>query len=90
MAYSPVGQGGRLLRHAALRDAAKRHDATPAQIAIAWALRQEGVIAIPKAGTAAHVSENAQAATLRLAAEDLAAIDAAFPPPHRKRSLAML
>jgi diketogulonate reductase-like aldo/keto reductase len=90
MAYSPVGQGGRLLRHAALRDAAKRHHATPAQIAIAWALRQEGVIAIPKAGTAAHVSENAQAATLRLAAEDLAAIDAAFPPPHRKRSLAML
>jgi diketogulonate reductase-like aldo/keto reductase len=90
MAYSPVGQGGRLLRNAALRAVADRHGATPAQVALAWALRQRGVIAIPKASDPAHVRENAAAARLALTAEDLAAIDQAFPPPARKRPLAML
>jgi diketogulonate reductase-like aldo/keto reductase len=90
MAYSPVGQGGALLRAPALIGAARRHGATPAQVAIAWALRRPGVIAIPKAGTAAHVRENAAAAALALGAEDLAAIDAAFPPPRRKQRLEML
>ena len=90
MAYSPVGQGGGLLRAPALLAAARRHGATPAQIAIVWALRQPGVIAIPKAGEAAHVRDNAAAAGLRLADADMAAIDAAFPPPRRKLPLAML
>jgi diketogulonate reductase-like aldo/keto reductase len=98
MAYSPVGQGGALLRHPALRAVASRLGATPAQVAIAWTLRMQaeapgggpGVISIPKAADAAHVRLNAAAATLALAPEDLAALDAAFPPPGRKRSLAML
>jgi diketogulonate reductase-like aldo/keto reductase len=90
MAYSPVGQGGRLLRHAALKAIAARHGASPAQVALAWALRHPGVIAIPKAATEAHVRDNAAALTLRLGADDLAVIDAAFPPPVRKRPLAML
>jgi diketogulonate reductase-like aldo/keto reductase len=90
MAYSPVGQGGRLLRHAALKAIAARHGASPAQVALAWALRHPGVIAIPKAATEAHVRDNAAALTLRLGADDLAEIDAAFPPPVRKRPLAML
>ena len=90
MAYSPVGQGGALLRAPALAAVARRLGATPAQVAIAWALRQPGLIAIPKAADPAHVRENAAAASLRLAPEDLAAIDAAFPPPRRKRGLAML
>jgi len=90
MAYSPVGQGGRLLRHAALRAVADRHGASPAQVAIAWALRQEGVIAITKAADPRHVRENAAAAALTLDPEDLAALDAAFPPPARKRPLAMI
>ena len=90
MAYSPVGQGGRLLRHPALAEVARRHGATPAQVAIAWTLRQPGVVSIPKAGDAAHVRENAAAASLVLAAEDLAALDAAFPPPKRKQALEML
>ena len=50
MAYSPVGQGGRLLRSRGAGEVAKRHDATPAQIAIAWGLRHPDVITIPKAG----------------------------------------
>jgi diketogulonate reductase-like aldo/keto reductase len=90
MAYSPVGQGGTLLRAPALLAVAQRHGATAAQVAIAWALRQPGVIAIPKAATEAHVRDNAAAAALQLTEEDLAAIDAAFPPPRRKRRLEML
>jgi diketogulonate reductase-like aldo/keto reductase len=90
MAYSPVGQGGALLRHPALQAVARRLGATPAQVAIAWTLRQGGVISIPKAADEAHVRLNAAAGDLRLAPEDLAALDAAFPPPARKRSLAML
>jgi len=90
MAYSPVGQGRRLLRHPALLAAAARHGATPAQIAIAWTLRQPGTVSIPKATDPAHVRQNAAAAALALTAEDLAAIDAAFPPPRRKQPLEML
>ena len=90
MAYSPVGQGGALLRSAAIGGVARRLGATPAQVAIAWALRRPGVIAIPKAADPRHVAENAAAAGLVLAAEDLAAIDAAFPPPRRKQPLEML
>ncbi len=90
MAYSPVGQGGSLLRAPAMLAAARRHGATPAQIALAWALRHPGVIAIPKATIHAHVRDNATAATLTLTPDDLAAIDAAFPPPKRRQRLEML
>jgi diketogulonate reductase-like aldo/keto reductase len=90
MAYSPVGQGGRMLQDPALRAVAGRHGATPAQVAIAWTLRQPGVVSIPKAATAAHVRENAAAAGLQLTPADLAEIDAAFPPPRRKQPLEML
>lgn len=90
MAYSPVGQGGRLLRSKAMGAVAARHGATPAQIAIAWSLRRPGVISIPKAGDAAHVRQNAAAASIVLTAEDLREIDAAYPPPGRKYPLAML
>jgi diketogulonate reductase-like aldo/keto reductase len=48
------------------------------------------VIAIPKASDAKHVKENHQALEIRLSSEDLAAIDADFPPPRRKRPLAMI
>ncbi len=87
MAYSPVGQGGSLLRSKALAAVAKRHGATPAQIAIAWSMRHANVISIPKASDLAHVRENAAAGAISLTAEDLAEIDAAHPPPSRKQSL---
>jgi diketogulonate reductase-like aldo/keto reductase len=90
MAYSPVGQGGRLLRNPVLREVATRHGATPAQIALAWTLRAPGVVAIPKAAEPEHVRQNAEAGEITLLEEDLAALDAAFPPPRRKQSLAML
>ena len=90
MAYSPVGQGGELLQSPALRCVADRHRATPAQVAIAWTLRAPNVISIPKAGTVAHVRENAAAVDLVLTAEDLAELDRAFPPPKAKTRLEML
>ncbi|MDT7952568.1 MAG: aldo/keto reductase [Acetobacteraceae bacterium] len=90
MAYSPVAQGGRLLANPALKAVAGRHGVTPAQVALAWTLREPGVLAIPKAADPAHVRQNAEAARLRLSEEDLRALDAAFPPPARKRPLAML
>lgn len=86
MAYSPIEQG-RLLKHPTVRAIALRYGATPAQIALAWALRQEGVIAIPKAGTPAHVRENREALEIRLTGEDMAALDITFPPPEEKLPL---
>ncbi len=87
MAYSPVGQGGRLLQSRALATVAKRHGATPAQIAIAWSMRHDNVITIPKASDPRHVRENAEAGAIVLNKEDLATIDAMHPPPGRKQSL---
>jgi diketogulonate reductase-like aldo/keto reductase len=87
MAYSPLGQGGRLLQSKALAGVAKRHNATPAQIAIAWTMRHGNVISIPKATDLAHARENAAAGAITLSDEDLATIDAAHPPPGRRQSL---
>lgn len=89
MAYSPIEQG-RLARHSALSDIAVRHNATPAQIALAWALAQPATIVIPKAGSESHVRENRAGADIALAPEDFAALDAAFRPPRRKSSLEMI
>lgn len=89
MAYSPIEQG-RMLSHAALKALGARHDATPAQVALAWLLRQGGMIAIPKAASEKHVRENRAAADVTLDADNLAELDKAFPPPKRKRSLEML
>lgn len=90
MAYSPVGQGGRLLRSQALAAVARRHNASPAQVAIAWSMRSGAVISIPKASDPTHVRDNAAAANLVLTDEDLAEIDAQHPPPRRKQSLGIL
>jgi diketogulonate reductase-like aldo/keto reductase len=90
MAYSPIGQGGGLLRHPALKRVAARHGATPAGVALAFVLARPGVIAIPKASDPAHVRQNAAARDLALTGEDLAELDAAFPPPRRKRPLEMI
>jgi len=90
MAYSPLGQGGRLLRSAALAAVARRRNATPAQIAIAWTLRDGNTISIPKSASPDRIRENADAATITLTPEDLAEIDATHPPPHRKSRLEML
>jgi len=89
MAYSPIEQG-RMLGHPALKNVAARHNASPAQIALAWLLRQPDMLVIPKATGPAHVRENRAALDLALTAGDLADLDKAFPPPTRKRPLEML
>jgi len=89
MAYSPLGEGP-LAAHPAVGAVAKRLGATAAQVALAWVLRRPGVVAIPKAGSEAHVRANAAARELELDDEALAALDRAFPPPGRKRPLEMI
>ncbi|WP_010218243.1 aldo/keto reductase [Sphingomonas sp. PAMC 26621] len=89
MAYSPVEQG-RLLRNATLRSIAAEFDATPAQVALAWVLRDPSVIAIPKAGSVAHVRDNHAALDLVLDGVLLDRLDAAFPRPKTRRPLEML
>jgi diketogulonate reductase-like aldo/keto reductase len=89
MAYSPVEQG-RILGHKVLKQVAQCRGATPAQVALAWVLRQDGVVAIPKAGSVAHVRENRTALDLKLDVDALKALDAAFPSPTKVRPLEML
>lgn len=88
MAYSPLDQGP-LLRHPTLKAIAGRHGATPAQIALAWLLGQEGMVAIPKSADRSRVSENFGALKVKLTDADVAELDRAFPPPKRKTSLSM-
>ena len=89
MAYSPVEQG-RILRHAGLLRLAEARGVTAAQLVLAWVMRSGEVIAIPKAGTKAHVAENRAAADIVLTADELAAFDRMFPPPVRAWPLEML
>lgn len=89
MAYSPVEQA-RLLRQPGLQDFARRHGMTPAQAALAWLLGQEGVIAIPKSASAAHVRDNATARDITLDAAQRAELDRLYAPPAGPGPLEML
>ncbi len=89
MAYTPIEQA-RILGNAALRQVAARHKATPAQIALAWVIREGGITAIPRTSSPEHVRENAAALEIELSAGDLAELDAAFPAPDRARPLEMI
>jgi diketogulonate reductase-like aldo/keto reductase len=88
MAYSPLGQGP-LLRKPALGKIAAKHGCDPAAVALAWVLRQPEVVTIPKATNPEHVRANIKAVDVKLDADDLAALDAAFPPPKRATGLDM-
>lgn len=89
MAYSPIEQGI-LAREMALESVAKRHDTTPAQVALAWVISHAGVLAIPKASTEEHVRENAAAAEIQLTHTDLAELDAALPRPAGNSPIEMI
>lgn len=92
MAYSPVEQG-RLLRGRGARvlgEIAEKHDATPAQVALAWAIRGGDVLALPKAGRRDHMLENVAALDLTLDADDLARLDAQWPAPTHPGPLEMI
>lgn len=91
MAYSPLAQGGSLRRELMTNDALKAiadtRRATPLQIALAWTVRSGNVLSIPKAGQAAHVIANAQAAAITFTQEELDRLDKAFPGPGHKTPL---
>jgi aldehyde reductase len=89
MAYSPFDQG-RLLRQRPLLAFARSRGMTPAQVAIAWLLAQDGVIAIPKTGNPERLQDNAAALAQPLSPQDLRELDGVFPPPDGPRPLAML
>ena len=93
MAYCPLAQAGRLrqglLSNDIVRDIAFNCNATPVQVLLAFLLAHPGVMPIPRTGHALHTVENAGAAKLQLTSRDLAALDAAFPPPVRKMPLDM-
>lgn len=81
MAYSPLDQG-RLRKPKQLKAVAARHNATPEQVALAWSVRNEGVVTIPKSSNETRLRQNAAAAALLLTPQDLAELDEAFPPPR--------
>src|SRR5438093_1641939 len=89
IAYSPVEEGLLAHAHPVLKRLAERHDATPVQVALAWVIREDGVVAIPKAADPKHVRENRGAADIKLTKRDLAELDESFPPPNGKKPLEM-
>ncbi|MEK6350502.1 MAG: aldo/keto reductase [Burkholderia sp.] len=89
MAYSPIDHL-RLPRGTVLDEIAAERGASPEQVALAWVLRRDEVLAIPKAGTIEHVRANRAALDLVLDDAALARLDVAFRPPRRKQPLEML
>ncbi|MCY0856624.1 aldo/keto reductase [Cupriavidus sp. D39] len=89
MAYSPIEQAT-LLRNPRLARFAQKYDISPVQAVLAWLLAQQSVIAIPKTSHRERLRENHGALALQLCAQQLAELDAAFPPPDGPRPLAML
>lgn len=94
VAYSPFGsgdfpsprsEGGRVLA-----EIAEAHGVTPYQIALAFLLRFSNLFAIPKAARADHAAENARAAGIDLAEDELRRIDRAFPRGPRRKGVPTL
>jgi diketogulonate reductase-like aldo/keto reductase len=86
MAYSPL-EIGLLARSAGVQHVARRHNATPMQIALAFVLRDPHVFTIPKSANPEHVRQNRAAADIRLGPDDLNDLNHASPPPRKKQPL---
>jgi len=91
MAYCPLAQAGRLRQalfdDAHLKQIAQQKGISVAQVLLAWVIRQQGVLAIPKASSVSHVQQNAAALSINLTNEELSIIDRAFPAPQSKTAL---
>ncbi|WP_276308742.1 aldo/keto reductase [Pantoea endophytica] len=91
MAYCPLAQAGRLrqalFNDAHLKQIAQQKGISVAQVLLAWVIRQQGVLAIPKASSVSHVQQNAAALSINLTNEELSIIDRAFPAPQSKTAL---
>ena len=75
VAYSPLAKGD-VTEVDVLRDVAAAHDATAAQVALAWLAAEDAVVPIPKAASEAHIEENLAAMDLALSEAEIARIDA--------------
>jgi diketogulonate reductase-like aldo/keto reductase len=89
MAYSPVDEG-RLLRKRGLLEFAGQHAMTPAQVALAWLIARDGVIAIPKTAHRGRLRENVAALEKPLSDTHLRELDLLFAPPRGPGPLAMI
>ena len=89
MAYSPLDQGGELLKSSVIAKVAENHGASPAQIALAWLLHQPETVVIPKSARLKRIEDNLAALDIKLSAGDLQDLDSAFPAPQRAVRLGM-
>ena len=89
MAYSPIEQG-RLLENKKLKALANEIGVSAAQLSIAWSIRKNDIITIPKASNLEHVSQNIDAWTIKLESTVLDELDKLFEPPVRKKGLDIL
>ena len=87
MAYSPIDQGA-LATHPALSRLAEEAGLPAARLALAWRVREGGVVASPMSANRQRQADNLAAASLSLGAELLARLDGLFPPPTKKMPLA--
>lgn len=94
MAYCPIAHNQsmrmKLVKNQLLIKLSQKYEITPEQLLLYFVLQQENVLAIPKAGTPAHVRENAKVIELKLLEEDLIMLEKEFPAPKRKTELDML
>jgi len=89
MAYSPIEQG-RLLENKKLKALASEIGVSAAQLSIAWSIRNNDIITIPKASNLEHVRQNIEAWTIKLEIAILDELDKLFKPPVRKKGLDVL
>ncbi len=87
--YSPFGHS-RFPGSPVLAEVAARHGRTPRQVALRFLTRDPNVFTIPKTARMERVKENAGGAGWELTAEDIAAIDRAFPAPAHDVPLGMI
>jgi aryl-alcohol dehydrogenase-like predicted oxidoreductase len=73
--FSAAGRARLVPLIAALREIGGRHDATPAQIALAWLIRKPNVVAIPGASSMHQLEENAAASEIELSEEDASRLE---------------
>lgn len=91
MAYCPLAQAGGLgkdiLKNNTLLSIAKKHNAAPSQIALAFIMSFNNKIAIPKSSNKKHIIENIESQKIKLDDEDMALINKEFPKPSKKMPL---
>ena len=96
MAYCPLAQAGTLKRSQrdlrrdpVLVEIAEKYRISVMQLLLAFVLRQDNMVAIPKAGSPSHVRKNAEVLHISIADEDWRKIDKTFLPPTEKTPLGM-